>query len=199
MPAGPPGFTISYAYLEAALVEMHGIAGVDVPAFRSRFGALQRGGLLGAKSQPGKGRKLEYGPDQFRRSVLAFELVQAGVGPSVILRLIADHWARLNDIFAKAEFANSRETSDVILIFAGIAMGFGDEPIPNINHVTADKLLERLTFALDGERLPARVLLVNLSQRMRAFQAALEKYHLLPVHMIEAAGPTRKRRAAKRR
>jgi hypothetical protein len=198
MPAGLPGFTISYAHLEAALVEMHDIAAADVPAFRSRFGALQRAGLLGAESQPGKGRKLEYGPDQFHRCVLAFELAQAGAGPSVILRLIADHWtSRLRGIFEKAERAIIRETSDVVLILAGIAMGFGDKPTPAINDVTADRLSERLMFALDGKSLPARVLLVNLSERLRRFHTALSNHHLRPLAKLQAKA--KKKQAAKRR
>jgi hypothetical protein len=200
MPAGLPTFTTSYAHLEAALVEMHGIAPADVPAFRSRFGALQRAGLLGAESQPGKGRRLEYGPDQFHRCLLAFELAQAGAGPSVILRLIADHWtSRLRGIFERAERGNIRETSDVILIFGGLAMGFGDEPIPSINDVSTDKLPERLSFALDGKSLPTRVLLVNISERLRRFHAALINHHLRPQILAELQAKPKRKQAAKRR
>jgi hypothetical protein len=179
MPAGPPPFTVSYSKVERALIEMHGISAADILAFRSRFGALQRGGLFGAENQPGKGRRIVYGTDQLHRAVLAFELVQAGIGPSAILRLIADYWTdRLRDIFSKAEGASMHGSSDVILILAGIAMGFGDEATPNVNYVTADKLPERLTFALDGKHLPARAVLVNLSAQLRKFHDALVRYHL---------------------
>ena len=117
-----PGLTFSYAKVEAALVQMHNIAPNDVSAFRSRFGALQRGGLLGAENQPGKGRKLEYGPDQIHRVVLAFELIELGVVPSIILPLVDEYWdSKLRDIFMKAESAIIRETSDVVLILAGVA------------------------------------------------------------------------------
>src|SRR4029077_9322979 len=128
-------FRVSYAKVEAALVTMHNVAPNDVPAFRSRFGALQRGGLLGAENQPGKGRKLVYGPDQFHRAVFAFELIQLGVAPSIILPLIEGHWdSKLRGIFMKAEHAIIRETSDVALILAGVAALSSGRAVPNINH-----------------------------------------------------------------
>ena len=115
-----PGLTFSYAKVEAALLQMHNIAPSDVSAFRSRFGALQRGGLLGTENQPGKGRKLEYGPDQIHRVVLAFELIELGVVPGIILPLVDEYWdSKLRDIFMKAESAIIRETSDVVLILVG--------------------------------------------------------------------------------
>ena len=84
----PVGF--SYAMVEAALVELHGIAPDGVPALRSRFGAFQRGGLLG--KQPGRGARLQYGPDELHRVVLAFELTQAGMSPTTVLRLVREFW-----------------------------------------------------------------------------------------------------------
>ena len=121
MPSAP-GFTVSYAKVKSALVRMHNIAPDDVSAFRARFGALQRGGLLGAENQPGKGRRLEYGPDQIHRAVLAFELVQAGIAPGIILPLISDYWDnRLRDIFIKADRTVKDEAKDVVLIMAGVA------------------------------------------------------------------------------
>jgi hypothetical protein len=189
-----PGLTFSYAKVEAALVQMHNIAPNDVPAFRSRFGALQRGGLLGAENQPGKGRKLEYGHDQMHRAVLAFELIELGVVPSIILPLVDEYWdSKLRDIFMKAESAIIRETSDVVLILAGVAALSSESPIPNINHTTMDKISRRITPALDGEALPARALLVNLSAQLGKFHDALARYHLQPEPLVEASKSTRHR------
>jgi hypothetical protein len=189
-----PGFTVSYAKVEAALVQMHNIAPDDVPAFRARFGALQRGGLFGAENQPGKGRKLEYGPDQFHRLVLTFELIELGIVPSVILPLINQYWdSKLRNICAKAERALVRETSDVVLILAGVAALSSERAVPNINTVTLDKISERITFALDGEGLPARALMVNLSAQLRKFHDALAHYHPQPEPLVEASKSKRRR------
>ena len=101
----PVGF--SYAMVEAALVELHGIAPDGVPALRSRFGAFQRGGLLG--KQPGRGARLQYGPDELHRVVLAFELTQAGMSPTTVLWLVRHYWdKRLRDLCLDAERANVR-------------------------------------------------------------------------------------------
>jgi hypothetical protein len=192
-----PGPTVSYAKVEAALVQMHNIAPEDVSAFRARFGALQRGGLFGAENQPGKGRKLQYGPDQFHRLVLTFELIQLGIVPSVILPLIDQYWdSKLRDIFAKAERANVHNTSNVVLILVGVAALNSERAVPNINHSTMAKLAEITAFALDGEGpLPARALLVNLSAQLSKFHRALVDYHLGPEPVIEATKKSKRRPA----
>ena len=193
------GFRVSYARVEAALVHMHSVAPSEVPAFRSRFGALQRGGLLGAENQPGKGRRLEYGPDQIHRAVLAFELIELGIVPSIILPLIKEYWdSKLRNIFIKAESARVHETSDVVLILAAVAALNSETPVPNINSTTMDKISGHMSLALDGKgRLPARALVVNLSAQMSKFHDALVNYHLGPEPFIEATKKS-KRRHAKR-
>ena len=124
---------------------------------------------------------MDDGPDQLHRAVLGFELMQLGMPPSAILRLIADFWdSKLRAVFARAETAIVDQSSDVILVLAGVSLAFGAEPIPNINHITADKLMQRLTLALDGEELPPRALLVNLTAQLRKFHTSLAHYHLLP-------------------
>jgi hypothetical protein len=190
MPTAPfPAFTAPYKTIEAALVRMHDIALEDVGAFRSRLGALQKGGLLGAENQPGKGQKLDYGIDQFRRLVLAIELTQAGLGPGVVLRLVKDGWKKLNGIFNRAEEANSHpapgHTNDVVLTLL-VDLMFA-ETGPAINYTTRDKLREQIELVFDEEEKPARLLLVNLSLAMRKFHAALVHFHLQPDRLVEAA------------
>ena len=76
MPA-PAAFP--YAMIEASLAELHNIAPDDVPALRSRFGVFQRGGLLG--KPPGRGVRVQYGPDELNRVLFAFEMAQLNVSP----------------------------------------------------------------------------------------------------------------------
>ena len=84
----------------------------------------------------------------------------------------------------RAEASIMKETSDVVLLLAGVAAISSETPIPNINDTTMDKISERLTFALDGASLPARALLVNLSARLR-------KFHSRPRALSFAAGACR--------
>ena len=48
MPSMPPP-TFSYAMVKSALVQLHNIAPAHVSAFKARFGALQKAGMLGAE------------------------------------------------------------------------------------------------------------------------------------------------------
>jgi hypothetical protein len=180
------GFWVPYWKVEAALARMHDIAPEDVPALRSRFGAMQRAGLLGSINQPGKGRKLQYTPDLLHRAMLAFELAQAGIAPGIIVPLVNDYWdSRLRAIFDKAEDAVMHPVvgnmNDVVLVLAGIALiTEGTNSVPNINWTTVSRIPERIDLALGGDGLPARVLLVNLSGQLRKFHDALSHFHLLP-------------------
>ena len=182
-------FTTTYAKLEATLVRLHGIPADQVPAFRARFGALQRGGLLG-DDRPGKGRKLEYTPDHFHRAIVAFELVQAGIGPGVILRLIEEHWDRLSAVVMKAEKANMHPSegnaNDVVLV---LSLALIDDTIQSINSTTRDKVGQMAALMLD-----ARLLLVNLSAQLSRFHETLAVLHMQPDELFEMAERARKKR-----
>jgi hypothetical protein len=186
--------------VEAALVELHRVA---PETLRSRFGAFQRGGLLG--KQPGRGTRLEYGADQLHRVVFAFEMTQVGMSPTAVLQVVRDFWdKRLREIFLKAERASVQQTPDVVLFFSGLtAMDGPEEAVPNINHTTMDKLAETLSLAIRGndERhdLPARALVVNLSAQLRRFHTALSNYHLKPEMLAELETKPKSKRATKQR
>lgn len=184
MPAFP-AFTVPYKTVEAALVRMHNVPTNDVGAFRSRLGALQRGGLFGAENQPGKGRKLDYGIDQFRRLVLAVELTQAGLGPSVVLRLVKGGWEKLNGIINRAERANDNPGPDDVVLILPVDLMF-DESGPAINHTTRNRLPQHIELVFSDERLAARLLLINLSAQMRKFHDALSHFHVRPDRLVEA-------------
>jgi hypothetical protein len=197
----PIGFP--YAMIEAALVELHNIAADDVPALRSRFGVFQRGGLLG--KPPGRGVRVQYGPDELHRVVLAFELTQMDISPTTILWLVREFWdKRLREIFMKAERANMYDTPNVVLFLIGVtAMDGPENAVPNINHTTIDKLSESFSLAIRGQDdmddLPARALVVNLSAQLKRFHTALRHYHLRPEMLAELEAKPRRKRAVKRR
>jgi hypothetical protein len=190
MPAAPlPGFTVSYARVEAALVRMHGIAPQDVSAFNSRLGSLQRGGLLGAANRPGKGIKLEYGPEHFHRVVLAIELTQAGMPPVVVLRLVNEQWNKLRGIFAEAEHAivhPAKGNGNDVVLMLSMNLMFETDGV-RIKDTRRDKLTKDIELVFNDYGLPARLLLVNLSAQLRKFHDALSHYHLQPGQLVEAA------------
>jgi hypothetical protein len=193
-----PQFTVAYWKVEHALAQVYGIGSDDVLRFRSRFGALQRGGLFSSANQPGKGTKLIYTPDLVHRAVLAIELSQVGIAPAVVLRLINEFWdTDLRDICNKADRLTLRTPGgdDIVLILAGISLVSDSErAVPNINAAQMRKLPARLELALAGDKLPARVLVINLTAQLRKFHDGLAEVHLQP-----DAKPSPKKRAKKPR
>src|SRR6476659_10208685 len=114
------GFTVSFATVEKALLKMHDLKPQHVEAWRSRINFLRREGLLG--EQPGSGRRIGYHTAvHLPKLVLALELAQAAIAPQVALSLIATSWDhRLRSLFEQANEALVEETSDVLLVLAGI-------------------------------------------------------------------------------
>jgi hypothetical protein len=183
VPAPEP---IRYWKIEHALLRLHGIASDDVSAFHARYGQLQKGGLLGAKHQPGKGVKLEYGPDQIQRAVFAMELAQLNFQPAVILALIDEFWeSKLRKIFMNAgrdlakPIQEQNPDKDTMLIL-GVAFVTKRGALDvSINDCEFGKLNERLAFALRRDSKPApRLIIINVTAQLAKFHKALSEVHL---------------------
>jgi hypothetical protein len=186
-----------YAVVEQALARAYDIEPNSLLAFRSRLGALQRGGLFGAE-RPGKGRKLGYGPDQFHRLLFALELSAWSIAPSLILKMVEEFWnSKLRAIFAAAESAITRPTDggDIALVIIG-----GDQMFQSLR----DPAALRLTFAPLRE-LPRcinmvmqddrpRALVTNLTARLKHFHGALADAHDLTEPVVPTKGGRKARR-----
>jgi hypothetical protein len=197
------GLTTSYGVVEKALVEAYGIPADAIGAFRGRLGALQKAGLLGDENMPGKGMRLVYGPDQFHRWVLACELLEFGISPSVIVAVTRALWERrLRKIFREAEDAVPGESgpSDVILHVGGIHLmrdGWTDA-LPNINACPLGKLRDHIAMWMsvrpdDPLGLPPRAIITNLSMRLRGFHASLARSYMTELSAKRAAGKSEAR------
>jgi len=176
-------FDVGYAAVERALVETHRIPRKAVGAFRGRLGALQKGGLFGAKNMPGKGKALRYRPDLLHRVIFACELLEFGFSPAVILSVVKSAWdRRLRRIFQDAESAALRDPgpSDVVIFMGGVHL-MGDAftaSMPAINSCVLGKLPDHIRMLMsmtpdDQAGVPPRALVSNLTMRLRAFHNAL--------------------------
>jgi hypothetical protein len=176
----PTGFTVSFATVEKALLRMHAVDLQHEEAWRSRINFLRRQGVLGER--PGSGRRIGYHTAaQLPKLLLALELAQAAVAPQVALSLIATSWDdRLNRFFRQAEKARANETSDVLLLLAGITgMVERAGAIPVIEVTTADRL-DVLGKVLDDHLVPGRAVVINLTARLRRFHKALSEIYPQP-------------------
>jgi hypothetical protein len=182
-----PQFTAAYWQVEHALAATFGVGEKNLAAFRSRFGELQRGGLFGAKNQPGKGKRLVYTPDQFNRLLFAFSLGQFGLTPNVILRLARDYWtSRLEPIFKEAArgMRHDDQAGDVVLVFSIRLVSEGvATAVPFIASLPLSKLPNRIEIGLQDDQ--AR-LLINVTERLRRFHRHLVEVH--PPNKPVAAG-----------
>jgi hypothetical protein len=171
-------FTTSYRHTEAALARAYSVPEKAMGAFRGRLGSLQKQGLFGRENQPGRGTALVYGPDQFHRMIFACELFEFGVAPATVLSLVETLWAsRLVPIFRKAETAAMQVhgKGDIVLHMGGVRLmsDVWSDAVPNVNSCTLADLPKYVQVWMRGDGLPARALVVNLSERLRIFHEAL--------------------------
>ena len=200
-------FEVSYSPVEAALVRTYGVRKRDIGRFRARIAFLQKGGLLGVS--PGKGKALRYTPDLIHRLIFSTELAEFGVMPQAILETVADLWeSRIRRIFERAEDAAMAPPgpNDIVMMLGGISLTVGGwtstaKALPNVNGFPLHRLAGNLDLLLCHSDPAPRAVVVNLSERLRAFHAALVETHDLtePVAPAEpVAAPKRAKRKSRR-
>jgi len=172
-------FEVLYNRVEAALVRTYGVRRADLPRFRARITFLQKGGLLGVR--PGKGKAISYTPDLLHRLVFAMELSEVGVTPAATLTTVADLWDKsIRRHFEKAEQTVNAAPGpqDVILTMGGVSLMVGGwtstmEAIPNVNGFPLRRLADKMDLLLRHADPAPRAVVINISQRLRDFHAAL--------------------------
>jgi hypothetical protein len=173
----------SFASVEAALMASYRVAPADQARFRARLTHAQRGGLFDVR--PGKGTRLVYGPDELHKLLLICELSELGLPPAVQLELVAALWERrFQGIFRSAETAAMHPPGrhDIVLLLIGPSLMIGGwaDSVPNVNHCRLDQIAQLLDLAMRGDdaALPARVMMANISARLRNFHTCLADVHL---------------------
>jgi hypothetical protein len=172
-------FEAPYSRVEAALVRAYGVHKADLPRFRARIAFLQKGGLLGVR--PGKGKALNYTPDLLHRLVFAMELSEVGVTPAATLITVADLWEKsIRKHFDDAEKTIKAPPGprDIVLAMSGVSLMVGGwtstaKAIPNVNGFALHRLADKMDLALRYTDPAPRAVVINLSQRLRDFHAAL--------------------------
>jgi hypothetical protein len=162
---------VTYGLVEAALVKTYRVPAKAVGAFRGRLGNLQKQGLFGKASMPGKGVALHYSKDQIHRLIFACECFEFGLSPSVVLTMVKSLWdSKLREVFHHAEEA------EIILLVHDVSLmtsGWSNQmPIIEGEDVRNIDFIQRWLTDVPGA---ARMLLVNLSQQLRTFYNQLGK------------------------
>jgi hypothetical protein len=196
----------SYSRVEGALVWTYGVHKRDFGRFRARITFLQKGGVLGVS--PGKGNALSYTPDLLHRLIFSMELAEVGVTPAATLGTVADLWERkIRGIFRRAEKAAMVPSgpNDEIMMLGGISLMVGAwtstaKALPNVNGFPLHKLAANIDLLMRYSDPAPRALVVNLSERLRTFHAALaataESDHPAAAHPKAKKGARRRKGAA---
>ena len=173
---------LPYSSIEAALVSAYGVNQRDLGAFRARLTFWQKLGALGVK--PGKGKPIKYGGDELHRLIFCLELAECGATPQMVVGTIADLWEkRIRRHFERAEAATAKA-------------------LPNVNACELARLPDNISLVMNDSdlRRPPRVLVINLSERLRRVHAALagawESEQPTTAAHTKAKRNTRKRRRA---
>jgi hypothetical protein len=202
--AGITQQVFEYNSVEAALVQTYGVRDRDLGRFRARLTFLQKGGLLGVS--PGKGKALRYTPDLIHRMLFAVELAEVGATPGETLGTVADLWeSRIRRIFERAEKAAMVPSGpdDIVMMLGGISLTVGGwtstaKALPNVNGFPLHRLAGNIDLLMRYSDPPPRALVVNLSERLRTFHAALLRPYMDELRAEHAAGKARKARTAGR-
>ena len=141
--------------------------------------------VLGDVVEVGKGKRKTYSIVQIERWLACLELTEFGLSSITAGELITGHWAAFEPIFRDAQASVVRDPGpdDVVLCLGGIhlmsgswAPKLGFPGVPSIQGCTLRKLPDRVMvwmWMTARDAAAPRLLMVNLSERLRQFHNAL--------------------------
>jgi hypothetical protein len=206
-PPRPPPQTFFYGTVERALAAAHGISDDQRPGgFRSMVSNLQKLGALGLQARVGRGSVLTYTHVEFNRLILALEFCELGLPPQTAVDLLGRYWeSDLRSIIEAAARPLGVEPEpprgkDAIL-FLGVRLRTdtlrgGSAPAAIIEQCSLDDLPVAMKRWM--ETAPARGLIVNVSERVRAFHAALVPAYMDQLDAERLLAPKAAKRKAAR-
>jgi hypothetical protein len=201
-----PPLRFPYGAVEKALATIYAAIDDDVrrQAFRARINYFQRAKVLGEDVAVGKGTKNDYSIVQIERWFACLELTELGLSPTTVGELIKGHWDLFEPIFKAAQRSVVYEPGpdDTVLCLGGVhfmssnwAPQTGFPGVPSIQGCALAKLPDRVMAWMQMARYPTvqRLLIVNLSQRLRQFHTALGDAYTEELIAERTGGKVKKR------
>ena len=175
-------FRFLYGTVEKALASIYAATDDDVrrQAFRARINHFQRARVLGEAVEVGKGKRNSYSVVQIERWFACLELAELGISPTTVAELINGHWDLFEPIFRDAQGSVLRDPGpdDVALCLGGVRLMSGNwapesgfPGVPSVQGCTLRQLPDRVAAWM--RMTASRLLIVNLSARLRQFHGAL--------------------------
>jgi hypothetical protein len=199
-PGKLPELRLNYGPVEKALAAIYAATEDDIrrKAFRARINFFQRAKVLG--NEAGKGQRNAYSIVQIGRWLACLELTELGLSPTTAGELIAGHWDAFEPIFRDAQASALRDPGpdDIVLCIGGVHLMSGSwapksgfPGVPSIQGCTLRKLPDRVMvwmWMTASDPAAPRLLIVNLSERLRQFHNALGNAHTEDLIAARTAG-----------
>ena len=144
--------------------------------------------VLGNDVDVDQGNRITYSIPQIERLLACLELTEFGLSSTTAGALITGHWAAFEPIFRDAQesVVHDPGPNDVVLCIGGIhlmsgnwAPKLGFPGVPNVQGCRLRKLSDRVMvwmWMTARDAAAPRLLIVNLSERLRQFYNALDHW-----------------------
>jgi hypothetical protein len=177
--------TFAYAEVESALAEVFGVRGARRQgAFRARLQNFRKLGI--PAENPGKGRRLRYSATELFQLLIALELTEYGLDPTLVVNTIRDDWSIGSGFFAAIRDATQLppppEDTYVVMSMNVLSASLGRPEIEEDNEGLSVQSEPKAIRAKPGSDVDftkllqepgARLSMFNLSDRIRAVREAL--------------------------
>ena len=185
--------TFGYAQVELALAKVFDVEDTQQGAFRGRLKHFRKLGI--PEENPGKGRRLQYTPSDLFQLLVALELSEFDIDPTLIVQIVQQHWKLRKGFFATIRLAqrlpSENPSGDWLVIMrpcfmsaslgqrrmiqSATEMSVRSAPNPvEIRFVLAHNASNILIPTLREPR--ERLCVFNLSARIRAVEEALKGF-----------------------
>jgi hypothetical protein len=168
------GDDVGYAALEDALATVFGIDQARRGAFRARIQHLRRLGFF--PEGPGRGKVVRYDFFEAARILFALELEAFGADPKAAVEFLAGNWKRApgaeRPVISISEQIASASQKD---LFVTVHLDFLNQMNPIETGFNSPKGLQSVGSYLTQDDKALRYGVFNLSSRLRALRAALDR------------------------
>jgi hypothetical protein len=133
--------TFTYAEVETALAKVYDAADVQKTAFRGRLKHFRKLGI--PQQQPGKGSRISYTASDVFQLMIACELAEFGVDPSLITKIVKRHWRLKGSLVDAIDYSQRFPGDDFhVAIEATLCLGIGtgklSAPLRNLGGVIGE-------------------------------------------------------------
>jgi hypothetical protein len=171
-----------YKQVEALLVGLYHVPPEAMGALRGRLKNLKRLGIPSG-SHTGKGTRVDYTVEQVWQWAFCLELMECGLDPATIVRIVKAHWPEIRDEFKYVARVVRRPTKDnarfmVLMPLNLMSSTWGGREWTFIEAGPLKAVQGSISGVIEAHRAtgtPTRLLAFNLTRVVLAIRAATKE------------------------